>query len=119
MALSKRPLSIVHEALPIFYVLRHCSSCTYNRILKDKALSFILQAIRELAYNYLFGDLPLTKKQKVSPGKEQRLLKRLVQEKKAATLRVIILKNRKALVDIILEPVESYDLKQLLQQQQQ
>ncbi len=117
MALSEHP-SIVHEAVPVFYMLRRCSSRTYNYILKDKALSFVLQAIQELTYNYLFGDLPLTKKQRQSIRKKLNLLKRLVQEKRVTALRKIVLKNRKALVDIILEPVEN-SLKQLLQQQQQ
>ncbi len=108
--------SVVHKALPVFYMLRQCSPRTCKSILRDKHLSFIFQAIHELVYNYLFGDPPLTKKQKLTIKKKLRLLRKVVKEKRLASLHQIVLRNRKTLLDIILEPVET-SLREMLQQQ--
>ncbi len=57
--------SIVSRSVHVLYVLRHCSPQTFKTIIKDKTFSSeIIKAVRELAYNYLYIDLPLTKRQK-------------------------------------------------------
>ncbi len=104
----RKVVSVVQRAFPVLYVIRHCSLCSFKTIIKDKHFSKeIIQAIRELAYNYLQAELPLTKKQKRQLKSKLHLLKHLCKETKPNILQKIILKNRKTVTNIILEPIET------------
>ncbi len=104
---KRKSHSIVCKILPVLQILRHCSRlCTFKSIVKDKTFRpAIAQAIRELAYNYLFVELPLTKKQKLHVKSKLHLLKRLCKEKKISALQKIIINNHKTVIDVILEPI--------------
>ncbi len=108
--------SVVSSAAPILFVLRRCNLCTFKLILKDKNFrTEIFQALKELIFNFLNTDLPLTEQQRKQISSKVHILKRLLREKRPTFLENIILKNQKIVVDIILEPLES-TLKSIVQE---
>ncbi len=101
----------VNEAgRPLIFVLRRCDRKTFKTLLGDtKLANVIVKLLREIAHNLQTNkNLPLSDKQKRKLSRRKDLLsalaKRSVSIAKQAKL---IARNQSALVDTILEPLET------------
>ncbi len=73
-------VSTLSKVQPILYTLCRCTAHTFGAILKDKQLAKpLLKAIREICYNLLYTELPLTARQRTALRKRKNLLLALVE----------------------------------------
>ncbi len=72
------PQKVVTKAWPVLSVLSKVSKQTFSVILRDHNLwKIIVQALIEIAYNFLYEDVGLSKKEKIELGKIESFLTKL------------------------------------------
>ncbi len=99
---------VVVKAWPSLSLLLKTSKKTFAAILRDRNLwKIIVQALIEIAYNFLYEDVGLSKRDKKELGKIEYFLTRLSARGGGRAIKMLrnkcdrILKNRKAVLSLI------------------
>ncbi len=91
----------VELAWPVLFVLLTCSRKTFQIILKDSNLwKIAIRALVEIAFNYLYEEVSLTRKESREIGKNQKCLEKLAARGGGKSKKTLVKKRTLVLCNI-------------------